>query len=141
MVSNVVITSKDKTLSCLLAALIADRLGLFYLSFSDLVLYNANRPSRKAILSEGGTEWFYKLLHGAAKDLSEYETTSVAIDFDDFDYEVYLAVRNSSVLCYVVTDGDDTDTDGFDVVVRYLGSQQQTANEIAAILTKNPTRV
>ena len=136
MVSNVVITSKDETLSCLLAALIADRLGLFYLSFSDLVLYNANRPSRKAILSEGGTEWFYKLLH-----LSEYETTSVAIDFDDFDYEVYLAVRNSSALCYVVTDGDDTDTDGFDVVVRYLGSQQQTANEIAAILTKNPTRV
>lgn len=141
MVSNVVITSKNEMLSGLLATLVADRLGLFYLSFSDLILYNANRPSRKAILAEGGTEWFYRLLHGAAKDLSEYETTSVAIDFDDFDYEVYLAVRKSSVLCYVVTDGDDTDTEGFDVVVKYEGSEQQTANELAFLLQKNTTRV
>ncbi len=130
---NVVVTSKNEGLSDRIAALVAERLELFYLSFSDLILYNANRPSREAIIEDGGTEWFYRLHHGAASDLAEYENTVIGIAVDDFDYEVYLAVRPRSVLCYVATEGDDTDTDGFDVVVN---ASERNVGETVKLMTE-----
>lgn len=99
--ANISIVGRDYELNKRIAQGVADRLSRFYLSFTDLILYNAYEQSRETLLASGGQEKYQKFLKASAKAVSEYCDSVIAVDSRDLDGFVSEVLSTTSQVAYL----------------------------------------
>lgn len=101
MVSNITLVGWDYNLNKRLAEEISKKLSMYFLSFSDLIAYNACDKTKEQILAEGGEQLFTKYLHNSAGAVSEFCDSVIAIDAAYLDGYVKEKLLGCSTVVFI----------------------------------------
>lgn len=101
MISNITITGWDYGLNKRLAEEIASRLAMFYLSFTDLIVYSACDRSKDEVIRAEGESAYKKLVHTSAASAGEYCNSVIAVNAEHLDGFVKEKLARKSAVVFI----------------------------------------
>lgn len=102
---NIAVVGWDGGLNDEVAVALSGRLGMHFLSLSDLACYHACRQTKADILNEGGRELYDKFYRRAVADAVDFEDSVISAKLSEMRLEWLTQIRQEALVVFLSESG------------------------------------